>query len=80
MLTFEERNFVNPRTIGLHFWTVAIFPNGEWTTGGAPTDADYADSEVLQVYARDRRDAKVQARNKRRRKNYKRILGRDYKR
>lgn len=39
-------------------WTVARFPNGTWCTGGKPTDSDYAESWVTQVWAKDRTSAK----------------------
>jgi hypothetical protein len=51
-------------------WTVARFPNGNWTTGGKPTDADYANCEVFVVDAQDRKMAirKAQAKRSRQRK------------
>lgn len=38
-------------------WTVARYPSGEWDTGGQPTDPDYANCEIFQVYANHRDDA-----------------------
>lgn len=42
-------------------WTVARFPNGEWTTGGRPDDPAYSESRVYQVWAADRKEAKRKA-------------------
>lgn len=42
-------------------WTVARFPNGEWSTGGKPNDPDYAESEVWQIEATSRDAAKRKA-------------------
>ena len=56
-------------------WTVARFPNGEWTTGGAPTDRDYAECEIFVVDARSRCEAKKKAQQERRRVAYSPILG-----
>lgn len=49
-------------------WTVARFPNGNWSTGGTPTD--YANCEVFVVDAADRKSAtqKAQAKRSRQRK------------
>ena len=51
-------------------WTVARFPNGNWTTGGKPTDKDYENCEVFVVDAADRKSAtkKAQAKRSRQRK------------
>lgn len=46
-------------------WTVARFPNGDWTTGGKPTDADYANCEVFVVDADSREKATKKAQAKR---------------
>jgi len=46
-------------------WTVARFPNGEWTTGGKPKDPDYANCEVFVVDADTREKAKKKAQAKR---------------
>lgn len=71
---------MNPKTIsGFQIWTVARFPNGEWTTGGKTTDPDYADCEVFQVRAVGRKSAKRYAQGERRRKSYEPTYGRDTK-
>ena len=46
-------------------WTVARFPNGEWTTGGKPKDPEYDDCEVFVVEADTREKAKRKAQAKR---------------
>lgn len=46
-----------------HLWTVARFPNGSWSTGGKPTDPEYALCEVFQVRANSREKAKRLAQN-----------------
>jgi len=46
-------------------WTVARFPNGSWTTGGKPSDPDYAECEVWRIDAESRDDAKKKAQSKR---------------
>ena len=81
-LTFEYNlligDILNPKTFSpLLHWTVARFPNGEWTTGGKITDADYMDCEVFRVLAFDRNDAKREAQKIRRRKTYVARFGRD---
>lgn len=48
-------------------WTVARFPNGNWTTGGKPTDKDYENCEVFVVEADSRASATKKAQAKRRR-------------
>lgn len=42
-------------------WTVARFKNGSWTTGGNPSDSDYADCEVFVIEAPDRKTATKKA-------------------
>jgi len=42
-------------------WTVARFPDGSWSSGGRPTDSDYACCEVFQVEATSREDAERKA-------------------
>lgn len=51
-------------------WTVVRFPNGSWSTGGKPTDPDYAQCEVWQIPAASREAAtkKAQARRSRARR------------
>lgn len=46
-------------------WTVARFPAGNWTTGGKPTDPDYAECEVFVVEAPNREAATKKAQAKR---------------
>ena len=48
-------------------WTVARFPDGTWTTGGNPTDPDYANCEVWVIEAAGRDAAKRKAQAQRRR-------------
>lgn len=47
-------------------WTVARFPNGEWTTGGRPDDPEYEECEVFVVEAFTRNQAKANAQLRRR--------------
>lgn len=61
-----------------HLWTVARFPCGAWTTGGKPTDPEYAYSEVFQVLATSIERAKLIAQGVRRRKSYTPRLGKDW--
>jgi hypothetical protein len=53
-------------------WTVARFPNGSWSTGGKPTDPDYALCEVWQIEADTREKATKKAQAKRARERAKR--------
>lgn len=46
-------------------WTVARFPNGFWSTGGKPTDPDYAECEVFTILATSREQAKKRAQARR---------------
>lgn len=46
-------------------WTVARFPNGFWSTGGKPTDPDYAECEVFAILATSREQAKKKAQARR---------------
>jgi len=46
-------------------WTVARFPDGSWSTGGKPTDPDYAECEVWQIEANSRQEATKKAQAKR---------------
>ncbi len=46
-------------------WTVARFPNGFWSTGGKPTDPDYAQCEVFTISATSRDEAKKKAQARR---------------
>jgi hypothetical protein len=46
-------------------WTVVRFPNGSWSTGGKPTDPDYAACEVWQIEANSRAEATRKAQAKR---------------
>lgn len=46
-------------------WTVVRFPNGSWSTGGKPTDPDYAMCEIWQVEADSREKATKKAQAKR---------------
>jgi hypothetical protein len=52
-------------------WTVVRFPNGDWSTGGKPTDPDYAECEVWQIEASSRDEAKKKAQAKRSRQQAK---------
>ena len=45
-------------------WTVARFPNGDWSTGGRPSDPDYSECEVFVVMAHSRDEAKKKAQAK----------------
>ncbi|MFU5275050.1 hypothetical protein ACM7YY_10000 [Pseudomonas aeruginosa] len=38
-------------------WTAARFPDGSWSTGGAPDDPDYANCTVYRVPAKDSDEA-----------------------
>lgn len=38
-------------------WTAARFPDGSWSTGGAPDDPDYASCNVYRVPAKDSGEA-----------------------
>lgn len=46
-------------------WTVVRFPNGSWSTGGKPTDPDYALCEIWQIEADSREKATKKAQTKR---------------
>ena len=59
-----------------HLWTVARFPNGEWTTGGKPSDQDYDGCEVFRLMATSRETAKRKAQAIRRTKQYQATFGR----
>lgn len=59
---------------GARLWTVARFPNGSWSTGGKPTDPEYALCEVFQVRASSREQAKRLAQSLRSRRRKKRPL------
>lgn len=52
-------------------WTVVRFPNGSWSYGGKPTDPDYAECEVWQIYAKDAKAAVKAAQAKRSREQRK---------
>lgn len=52
-------------------WTVVRFPSGDWSTGGKPTDPEYAECEVFQVMARNRDEAKRRGQAKRSRQRRK---------
>ena len=46
-------------------WTVVRFPNGSWSSGGKPSDPDYAACEVWQINADSRTIAVKKAQAKR---------------
>lgn len=46
-------------------WTVVRFPNGSWSTGGKPTDPDYAECEVWKIHATSREAATRKAQGRR---------------
>ncbi|MBF5006892.1 hypothetical protein [Diaphorobacter caeni] len=52
---------MNTSFLGIQQWTVARFPNGSWTVGGAPDSQRLKDCEVFQVWASSRQQAKDKA-------------------
>lgn len=46
-------------------WTVVRFPNGSWSTGGKPSDPEYAECEVWRIPAAGRWEATKKAQSKR---------------
>lgn len=52
-------------------WTVVRFPNGSWSYGGKPTDPDYEECEVWQIFAKSSASAVKQAQALRSRANRK---------
>ena len=46
-------------------WTVVRFPNGSWSSGGKPTDPDYAQCEIWRIEASNRTEAVKKAQAKR---------------